>query len=156
MNKPALQPIAALLLFLLLQACEAKPDQPYTKITAAYPNHQKKVVDIHTSDDAKSPLLRREIYSVKGELISIEDIPNHSLIEYRYYPNGRKLSVQVLRDQKPDGTWRRWYDNGVLAVEMNYQNGRNHGTWKYWDKEGKLTRQIEYWDGAVRWEQSYK
>ena len=144
------------LICFLLQGCESKPDQPYTKVTAVYPNQQKKVVEIHTSGDADGQLLRREIYSLKGELISVEDVPNQSLSEYRYYPNHRKMSVQVLKDQKPDGTWRRWYENGTLAVEMNYENGKNHGIWKYWDKNGKLTRQIEYWDGAIRWEQSYQ
>lgn len=142
--------------FILIYGCESKTTQPYTRITAFYPNDQKKVVEIHASADSTSQLLRREIYSIRGDLISIEDIPNRSHIEYRYYPNDRKMSVQILRDQKPDGTWQRWYENGVLAAEMSYNLGKNHGTWKYWDIDGKLTRQIEYWDGVVRWEKSYK
>ncbi|MCF7797164.1 MAG: hypothetical protein K9N11_07760 [Lentisphaeria bacterium] len=134
--------------------CHSEPGQPYTTITAKYPNGQKKVVEIHATSSPDSKLLRREIYSPKSELISVEDVTNNTLIEYRYFPNGKKQAVQVLRDKKPDGTWKRWYPNGVLAVEMNYRNGKNHGTWKYWDAQGKLTRQIEYWDGKIRWEKS--
>ena len=147
--------LSTIVLLSLLVACQHESGQPYTQIVSSYPNGQKKVVEIHANSQVDSKILRREIYSIKGELISVEDLTSSTLTEYRYYPNNRKMSVQILRDQKPDGTWKRWYENGVLAVEMNYRNGKNHGTWKYWDANGKLTRQIEYWDGKIRWEQSY-
>lgn len=146
--------LPVLLMTLVLIACTSEPTQPVTTVTATYPNGQKKVVEVHTGGKSDSKLLRREIYSPKSELISVEDFTTNTLIEYRYFPNGKKQAVQILRDRKPDGTWKRWYPNGVLAVEMNYRNGKNHGTWKYWDAQGKMTRQIEYWDGKIRWEKS--
>ncbi|MCF7801646.1 MAG: hypothetical protein K9N34_06470 [Candidatus Marinimicrobia bacterium] len=148
------QRFLALLVVLFIVGCASEPGQPFTIITSTYSNGQKKVVEIHADKTADSKLLRREIYSPKAELISVEDLASNSLMEYRYFPNGKKQAVQVLRDKKPDGTWKRWYPNGVLAVEMNYRNGKNHGTWKYWDAQGKLSRQIEYWDGKIRWEKS--
>lgn len=143
-----------LILTLVIVGCTSESGQPFTTITATYPNGQKKVVEVHADNSTDSKLLRREIYSPKSELISVEDFTNNTLIEYRYFPNGKRQAVQILRDKKPDGTWKRWYPNGVLAVEMNYRNGKNHGTWKYWDAQGKLSRQIEYWDGKIRWEKS--
>jgi len=136
--------------------CVKQNHQPFTSIVATYPNGQKKVVEIRTNVDSASHVIRREIYGIKGNLLSVEDIASQTLTEYRYYKNDRKMSVQVLHDNKPDGTWKRWYANGVLAAENNYRNGKSQGTWKYWDSEGKLTRQLEYWEGQLRWEKTYK
>ena len=138
-------------------ACEKhSTPQPYTMVVATYPNGQKKAVEIRATADSSSRLIRREIYGIHSELLSVEDIATNTLTEYRYYDNGKRLSIQTLRDNKPDGVWKRWYNNGVLASESSYRNGKSHGTWKSWDSDGKLTQQKEYWNGTLRWEKSFK
>lgn len=47
------------------------------------------------------------------------------------------------------GTWRRYYANGVLNVENDYVNGVRHGTSKLWGPDGTLLRHLEYRNDAV-------
>lgn len=47
------------------------------------------------------------------------------------------------------GTWRRYYANGVLNVENHYVNGVRHGTAKLWGPDGTLLRHLEYRNDRV-------
>lgn len=47
------------------------------------------------------------------------------------------------------GTWRRYYANGVLNVENDYVNGVRHGHSKLWGPDGTLLRHLEYRNDVV-------
>lgn len=78
--------------------------------------------------------------------------PGGRIIENRVYENGRpvssdvfhgngkkKISVQLNAQDKAEGPYQRWHDNGVLQAESTFDaNEKFHGEEKDYDREGKL------------------
>ncbi len=86
----------------------------------------------------------------------------------RYYPNGRKHSVQTYiqdrlhghetiwnvdgtvksdgeyRDERQSGRWVTYGPKGEKQAEGDYIDGKRHGPWKHWDADGKVT--LVTWD----------
>ncbi len=58
-----------------------------------------------------------------------------------YHGNGQKKVAMKLNDKDvPEGSYQRWYDNGVLESEATFdENGLFHGEEKDYDREGKLS-----------------
>ena len=43
-------------------------------------------------------------------------------------------------DDKLNGLYEEFYENGQLKETGNYQDGKQDGLWESFDKEGNLTR----------------
>ena len=54
--------------------------------------------------------------------------------------NGQKSSERTWKNDKKDGLWTSWYDNGQKWFEKTYENGKKISE-KWWDKDGNLTRE---------------
>jgi len=63
------------------------------------------------------------------------------------FPNGKVSSEGTMRDNKPDGYWKTFYETGILKSEGNRKNYELDSTWKFYDEKGKLTLQINYKKG---------
>lgn len=88
--------------------------------------------------------------------------------EVHYHPNGKKYIEGNYKDNKRDGYWASWYDNGQLWSEGEFREGLSEGKrtvyhpngkiyyegtfkagervgmWKFYDENGKLTNEIDY------------
>ena len=52
-----------------------------------------------------------------------------------------------MRNGKPDGYWKTYYETGILKSEGNRVDFLLDSTWKFFDDEGKLTLLINYKEG---------
>ncbi len=61
-----------------------------------------------------------------------------------YYPDGQlQLEIDYVNGSK-HGAERKWYDNGKLAYEGAYADGHRVGAWVFYYKNGKLKEQCNY------------
>ena len=80
------------------------------------------------------------------------------------------LSINKYKDDKKEGLWKYYHDNGQLKREGNYKDGKEDGLWKYYlFNNGHLTSEGYYKDGyengvwkkyslngEIQWERTYK
>jgi len=72
-------------------------------------------------------------------------------------------------DDKEDGVWNQWYENGQLKLEAHYQAGQEHGMFTQWYENGQKRLEanfihgkkdgVEYaWakDGSIKSTTTYK
>lgn len=88
--------------------------------------------------------------------------------ETTYYPNQQKQSEGEIKDEKMDGQWSFWFQNGQIWTTAQYKenikqgkqtvwhdNGQKYyeglfkdnervGIWKFWDSSGVLSKTIDY------------
>lgn len=70
-------------------------------------------------------------------------------IERTFYPNGQVEWEATIKDGKPIGMVRHWYENGVLKQECPCdENGLEHGVVKDWNKEGELVNESRWSHGT--------
>lgn len=69
-----------------------------------------------------------------------------SQTEYKVfrYPSDSIASEGTLRDGKPDGWWKTYYENGQLKSEGNRENYLLEGLWVFFSEEGDTTLTITY------------
>jgi antitoxin component YwqK of YwqJK toxin-antitoxin module len=60
------------------------------------------------------------------------------------YPNDSVASEGTMRDGKPDGYWKTYYENGVLKSEGNRKNFLLDGLWVFYSEEGDTTLAVTY------------
>ncbi|MDD9888608.1 MAG: hypothetical protein OXU46_08345 [Candidatus Marinimicrobia bacterium] len=51
------------------------------------------------------------------------------------YENGKKKSEGNFKDDKEDGLWAGWHENGQKSYEVTYKDGELISE-KCWDKDG--------------------
>jgi antitoxin component YwqK of YwqJK toxin-antitoxin module len=70
--------------------------------------------------------------------------------EKRYYPNGQ-LTAEMNYDTegKLDGAFISYYENGQIEEITNYAHGKEQGDWKLFDAEGFLKVKAVYSEGAI-------
>lgn len=69
-----------------------------------------------------------------------------SQTEYKVfrYANDSVSSEGTLRDGKPDGYWKTYYENGHLKSEGNREDFLLEGPWFFYSEEGDTTLMITY------------
>lgn len=60
------------------------------------------------------------------------------------YANDSVQSEGTLRDGKPDGYWRTYYENGKLKSEGNRKDFLLDGLWVFYSEEGDTTLAVNY------------
>jgi antitoxin component YwqK of YwqJK toxin-antitoxin module len=101
------------------------------------------------------------VYLGKGE--------NRELIrETTFYPNKRRQMEGAYKDQKREGKWTYWYEDGTLWSEGMYLRGKSDGKrttyfengkvryegmykndmrvgkWQFFDENGRLLKEVDY------------
>ncbi|HXC06537.1 MAG TPA: hypothetical protein VNZ86_17395, partial [Bacteroidia bacterium] len=61
--------------------------------------------------------------------------------------NGLLSSEGAMRDGKPDGYWKTYYDNGKQKSEGNRKDFQLDSVWKFYTEEGKLSLEFNYKNG---------
>lgn len=67
-----------------------------------------------------------------------------------FHVNGGKAWEASIRNNRYDGLYVSWYQNGIRNEEGEYSNGERHGVWRNWQSVGAssfLERQGAYWNG---------
>ncbi len=85
---------------------------------------------------------------------TLQKYPDGNPKEVGYYSENRKIAAEIF-DEKgnkwkagkiPDGTVRKYYENGVLEAEEKYKDDKLNGPAKYFDKNGRLMTECVYKD----------
>lgn len=66
-----------------------------------------------------------------------------------FYDDGLLESIGSFKDDKPHGNWRWFYKNGKVKSEGNYLLGKPEGIWIKYDEKGNLNLMINYSDGEI-------
>ena len=61
--------------------------------------------------------------------------------------NGKVEMFVTIKDGKPDGLIRTWYENGQLEDESNYKDGKPDGLGRGWHENGQLRAEANFKDG---------
>jgi antitoxin component YwqK of YwqJK toxin-antitoxin module len=101
------------------------------------------------------------IYKGKGE-------GRELLKETTYYPNKQVQLEGTFQDNKRNGIWTYWYENGKMWSQGNYVNGKSTGKrttffengkvryegfykedmrvgkWRFFDENGRLLQEVDY------------
>lgn len=64
-----------------------------------------------------------------------------------YWENDTLKIKGQLVDEERHGFWQKWYSNGELEYEGDYNHGMSDGTWKYYCKHGYLEKVVN-WEGG--------
>ena len=67
-----------------------------------------------------------------------------------YYENGNVWSEGFFKEGKSDGKRTLYHENGKLYIEGHYKNDRQVGIWKYYDDKGNLIRADDLDKGPKR------
>jgi len=132
-----------------------------------YPNGKLEIEANH-QDDKLNGTLKFEInfkdgklngsykkWSYRGELIeekyyedSIEKPKSVEsdlkLVEKKYLTGQLKEQYYVDKNNKKQGLYKYWFENGKLEYEMNYKDGKLDGLYKWWDNVGELIEEGYY------------
>ncbi len=60
------------------------------------------------------------------------------------HPNGQLRSEYPMKNGRPHGLVREWWDNGQPSTETHFENGQRHGSNRYWNREGGLMKEQVY------------
>lgn len=66
-----------------------------------------------------------------------------------FYDNGNLECAGSFFSDEPSGKWIWFYKNGIVRCEGNYINGKPEGKWIKYDQEGNITVIINYYYGEV-------
>ncbi len=57
-------------------------------------------------------------------------------------------AIEKYKSGIPEGTWKVFYEDGVLAHELNYKKGKKEGIVKQYNMDGTLIFEINYVNGV--------
>lgn len=62
--------------------------------------------------------------------------------QYTYYDDAKQKPKEIfevdVETGKKDGSYKKFYENGYLHLEMNYKNGKLDGSYEEYYKNGQL------------------
>ena len=65
-----------------------------------------------------------------------------------WHENGQqKTIIKYNANNKINGKYQRWFENGQLEIQSNYNDGKRNGVYLKWHENGQLNLQIKYKDG---------
>ncbi len=74
-----------------------------------------------------------------------------SLVQNGYvilkFPGGKKSGEGLMKDGKPDGIWKAYYESGVIKSEGFKKKGISDSLWKFYNEDGLLKTTVEYRNG---------
>lgn len=70
-------------------------------------------------------------------------------IAQRHYANETLAEEITYVNGVKDGTYKKWFDDGLLSFESSYTNGKQHGVTKSWWRNGKLRSESNYVNGLA-------
>jgi len=68
-------------------------------------------------------------------------------VSFRLFPDGELEFESELKDGKPNGVIKKWYETGRLKSEWYYEDGLSHGLHKCYFENGELKEKFNYKNG---------
>lgn len=90
------------------------------------------------------PLIYAIFFSV--QLTAQDSLVKNGLVTLKF-PGGKKSGEGFMKDGKPEGLWKAFYETGALKSEGYKKNGISDSLWKFYNEEGILKTSIEYKNG---------
>ena len=122
-------------------ACRQAIGELFTGVHLVYePNVtktvQKMIIEKHTYE--AGVLLKSERSSFCGDVIT------EGLFESKCEDDHVKGAV---KNNKLEGTWLRFYENGNIQIKENYKDGEKNGLQEWYDENGQLDEKGNFKDG---------
>lgn len=77
---------------------------------------------------------------------------------FNHYVSDQLFEQGFFKDNKRDGIWSRFDEQGNKLAEASYKNGVKQGTWAVWNNDGTMLYQIHYRNNkvlsAVQWNEN--
>lgn len=67
--------------------------------------------------------------------------------QVKYYQNGKVEVEGDFENGKRSGKWTYYYDTGIKWSEGTFENDLSNGKFTVWYKDGKINYKSEYFDG---------
>lgn len=74
----------------------------------------------------------------------MEDDGESAQVVYRYKDGQKESEGFMLREDRKQGPWTSWYENGQMREQGEYNNNEKVGDWKSWDVDGTLIEEKNY------------
>ncbi|PJB13043.1 MAG: nicotinic acid mononucleotide adenyltransferase [Flavobacteriales bacterium CG_4_9_14_3_um_filter_40_17] len=65
-----------------------------------------------------------------------------------FYENGQVRQQGYFKDNKLDGQWISYREDGTKSALANYANGKKTGKWLFWSEDGKIT-EVDYSQNTI-------
>lgn len=65
------------------------------------------------------------------------------------YPNGKRESKRSLKQNRVNGLYLRWYENGALMWRKQMKDDQENGKAEFFDKSGKKVAVLNYCKGKI-------
>ena len=117
-------------------------------------NYKKPNVNINFTTEGNILFIWDGKNSISGDLeeLSSKDeikfIKDFKVFEC-YYPNGNKMERREMKDGKVHGSWKRFYENGVLGYETQHNESKLDGKSVIYDYDGNIKKVIVYKNGNI-------
>jgi antitoxin component YwqK of YwqJK toxin-antitoxin module len=115
-------------------------------VEESYPDGTPKIEKYYKGDDADKELTK-EIQYYPNKQVMMEG-------EYKdekrdgdwvcYFQDGKKWSEGSFKDGLDEGKRTVYYENGQKRYEGEYSKGEEIGVWNFWDENGKLDKTVDY------------
>ena len=95
---------------------------------------------VHANEEGT---LQREPLDDEGRVASGADealegeADSRLVYEIQCYPSGAKKAEGYRRDEKLEGLWTEWWENGMVAVEGCYEADKRAGEWRHSYESGQ-------------------
>jgi|GEM_PF-4464038 len=116
----------------------------------------EKLISIRTFKDGE--LLSNKLLHENGKTKSITPVVNDKIegVYYEYYEDGTLKVYRQFKNDMRNGIDKTYHKNGELSVIGSTVDGEAEGTWKYYYNNGSLGAEVIYKNGEIVSEKKYK
>ena len=115
-------------------------------VEESYPDGSPKRVCIYKGRGENKQMIRETAYYSNGKLRMDGTYKNNKRDGQWIYwfENGSKWSEGFFSEGKNDSIRLIYFPNGKKRYEFYYKNGLRVGTWRFYDESGKLLKEVDY------------
>jgi len=135
--------LAFCILSILLFSCQKKKVEVIEEV---YENKAPRLVRYYDENDGKKILVSEKSFYPDSKLQlegSYKNDKRNGTWTF-YYQNGNKWSEAEYKDGVNDGKSFTWFENGNKRYEGQYKDGKQTGKWKFWDEKGTFVKEVNY------------
>ena len=116
------------------------------EVAETYADGTPKTVRYFKQEGKNKILAIEEYFYPDGQLRMTGEFKNNKKEGHwiSYYDNGNKWSEGFYKAGINEGKTTTWHENGEKYYEGYYKKGERAGTWKFWDDKGIFVKEIEY------------
>ena len=116
------------------------------EITERFDNGDKKLLVKYKGEGGDEVVVERITYSESGDTLLLEK-PLEKIFMKRFYFDGLLKFEKNYKDEKMDGKYINYYENGKKESEVFYKDGELDGKYIGWYENGKKRGEAFFKDG---------